>query len=150
MRGANPRLLFFNKSLKAADSGDQVKEKIMKVKDFLEVLKKHNIPEDVRIISDSGWECGATDIEAIYYNKEKNSITLVQGDTMYLNSHIGEYLIYIDEKVADKNAFNSTHNVVGEFVPNKELLGTSVWKNTGYAILDKNNRVVVKPLEEKT
>jgi hypothetical protein len=121
----------------------------MEVRDFLNVLKKYNIPEDVKILSNSGWECGATDIEAIYYNKEKNSITLVQGDTMYLRNHIGEYLIYIDEKVADKNAFNSTHNVVGKFVHNKELLGTSVWKETGYAVLDKNNQVIVKPLEEK-
>lgn len=43
----------------------------MEVRDFLEVLKKHNIPEDVKILSDSGWECGATDIEAIYYNKKR-------------------------------------------------------------------------------
>lgn len=121
----------------------------MEVREFLNALKEYNIPEDVKISSDSGWECDATGIEAIYYNKEKNSITLVQGDTMYLNSHIGEYLIYIDEKVADKNAFNPTHNAVGEFVPNKELFGTSVWKEIGYAVLDENNQVVVKPLEEK-
>ena len=121
----------------------------MEVRDFLAVLKEHNIPEDVKILSDSGWECGATDIEAVYYNKKENYITLVQGDTMYLNNHIGEYLIYIDEKVVDKNAFNPTHNTVGEFVPNKELFGTSVWKNTGYAALDENNQVIAKPLEEK-
>lgn len=123
----------------------------MKVKDFLEVLEKHNIPEDVKILSDSGWECDATDIEAVYYNKEKNFIVLVQSSNAMPQYHIGEYLIYADKKIIDDDdvIFAPECNVVGEFVPNKELLGTSVWKNTGYAILDKNNRVVVKPLEEK-
>ena len=68
---------------------------------------------------------------------------------MYLNNHIGEYLIYIDEKVVDKNAFNSTHNSIMTFVPNKELYGFSEWKEIGYAVLDENNQVIVKPLEEK-
>lgn len=121
----------------------------MEVRDFLNALKEHNIPEDVKILSNSGWECGATDIEAIYYNKEKNSITLVQGDTMYLRNHIGEYLIYIDEKVVDKNAFNYTHNRIMALVPNSELYSFSYWKEIGYAVLDENNQVVVKSLEEK-
>lgn len=121
----------------------------MEVKDFLGILEKHNIPENTKIISDTNWKRGTVDIEAIFYNKEKNYIELIQNETMYLNQHIGEYLIYINKEFIDKDSFDCTYNTVGEFVPNKELLGTSVWKNTGYAILDKNNRVVVKPLEEK-
>ena len=118
----------------------------MKVKDFLEVLKEHNIPEDVKILSDSGWECGATDIEAVYYNKEKNFIVLVQSSNAKPQYHIGEYLIYADKKIIDNDfTFVPECNAVGEFVSNQELLGTSVWKEIGYAVLDENNQVVVKP-----
>ena len=35
-----------------------------------EILQKNNISEDVTILSNSGWECGATDINAIYYREK--------------------------------------------------------------------------------
>ena len=121
----------------------------MEVRNFLNVLKEYNIPEDTKIIADTNWKCGTIDIEAIFYNKEKSYIELIQNETMYLNQHIGEYLIYINKEFIDKDSFDCTYNTVGEFVPNKELLGTFVWKEIGYAVLDENNQVIVKPLEEK-
>lgn len=122
----------------------------MVIKDFLEVLKKYNIPEDVKILSDSGWECGATDIEAIYYNKEKNFIVLVQSSNAMPRYHIGEYLIYANKKIIDDDfTFVPEYNSIMTFVPNDELYGFSNWEEIGYAVLDENNQVVVKPLEEK-
>lgn len=43
-----------------------------------EIMKKHNIPEDVRFLSNSGWECGATDMPIVYYHKEDNILEFIQ------------------------------------------------------------------------
>ena len=40
----------------------------MKLNKLLELINKHNIPDDVLIQSDSGWECDATDMDGVYYN----------------------------------------------------------------------------------
>ena len=45
----------------------------MTVKLLNDILKENNIPEDVVMWSDSGWECDATDMDCIYYNKIKNN-----------------------------------------------------------------------------
>lgn len=42
-----------------------------------ELVKKYNIPEDAILFSNSGWECGATEIDALYYSPSKNEIHLV-------------------------------------------------------------------------
>ena len=31
------------------------------------VMEEHNIPDDAKLMSDSGWECGATNMNGIYY-----------------------------------------------------------------------------------
>lgn len=122
----------------------------MEVREFLNALKEYNIPEDVEIFSDSGWECDATGIEAIYYNKEKNFIILVQSSNAMPKYHVGEYLIYADKKIIDDDfTFVSKCNGITILVPNNKLYGFSDWKEIGYAVLDENNQVVVKPLEEK-
>lgn len=41
-------------------------------------IKENNIPEDVKLLSDSGWECNATGIRAAYYNRENNVLFLYQ------------------------------------------------------------------------
>ena len=45
-----------------------------------ELIEKHNIPKDVKLMSDSGWECGSTDMDGAYYFKEDNLIIFTQGD----------------------------------------------------------------------
>lgn len=109
----------------------------MEVRDFLEVLKKHNIPEDVRIISDS--KCNCSDIDAIFYDKNGKCLNLAQGETIYINQHIREYLIYVDNELIDEDSFSPIYNSVFN----------SEFKKIGYAALDENNQVIVKPLEEK-
>lgn len=42
-----------------------------------ELIKKNNIPENATLFSNSGWECGATEIDALYYSPSKNEIHLV-------------------------------------------------------------------------
>lgn len=42
------------------------------------IIEENNIPHDVKLMSDSGWECGASDMDGVYYNKEKNEIVFTQ------------------------------------------------------------------------
>lgn len=44
-----------------------------------ELCKKNNIPDNVELLSDSGWECDPTDMDGVYYSKEKNTIIFTQG-----------------------------------------------------------------------
>ena len=48
---------------------------------FLELeklFKKYNIPKDVKLMSNSGWECDATEMDGVYYCKEENLIHFTQ------------------------------------------------------------------------
>lgn len=42
------------------------------------IIEENNIPHDVKLMSDSGWECGASDMDGVYYNREKNEIMFTQ------------------------------------------------------------------------
>ena len=55
----------------------------MKLNKLLELISKHNIPEDVLLQSDSGWECDATDMDGVYYNRKLNVIVFTQ----YINEN---------------------------------------------------------------
>ena len=50
----------------------------------LEKLNKicadNNIPSDVTFMSDSGWECGPTEMNGVWYNPETRVIVFTQGD----------------------------------------------------------------------
>jgi len=42
------------------------------------LIVKHNIPSNVTLKSDSGWECDETDMDGVYYNKDINEIVFTQ------------------------------------------------------------------------
>lgn len=44
-----------------------------------EIIRKYNIPHNVRMMSDSGWECDATDMNGVFYNEKENIIVFTQG-----------------------------------------------------------------------
>ena len=50
----------------------------MKLNNLLKLINKHNIPDDVLLKSDSGWECGATEMGGAYYNRKLNIIVFTQ------------------------------------------------------------------------
>ena len=50
----------------------------MKINELLSLLNKHKIPLDADIQSDSGWECDATDMDGVYYNRKLNVIVFTQ------------------------------------------------------------------------
>lgn len=50
----------------------------MKVDRLLTLLRKNNIPFSVKMMSDSGRECDATEMNGVYYNSKINTIVFTQ------------------------------------------------------------------------
>jgi hypothetical protein len=48
-----------------------------------QIVEDNNIPDDVTLMSDSEWECGATDMDGVYYNEEENTIVFTQEGNEY-------------------------------------------------------------------
>lgn len=51
----------------------------MTFKKLKQIFIENNIPEDVILKSDSGWECDPTNMDGIYYNREDNIVVFTQG-----------------------------------------------------------------------
>ena len=75
------------------------------------IIKENNIPNDVIIRSDSGWECGDTACDGVWYNKKKNVIVLTQDiegtsrlhDTKYKSGQLVSKTILPDWVCLSKN-----------------------------------------------
>lgn len=50
----------------------------MTIKKLNEIFNYYNIPETATLTSDSGWECDATEMNGVYYNKKLNTIVFTQ------------------------------------------------------------------------
>lgn len=50
----------------------------MTFKRLEELIIKNNIPKDVKLMSDSGWECCETEMNGVYYNQNDNCIIFTQ------------------------------------------------------------------------
>ena len=42
------------------------------------IIVDNNIPDDAHLMSDSGWECNATEMNGVYYDKFKKLIVFTQ------------------------------------------------------------------------
>lgn len=51
----------------------------MTFNELKKLLADNNIPDDVHFESDSGWEYGPTEMDGVFYNREKNTIVFTQG-----------------------------------------------------------------------
>ncbi len=50
----------------------------MTLEKLKEIMDKNGVPGNVRLMSNSGWELGATDMDGILWNPEENVIHFVQ------------------------------------------------------------------------
>ena len=55
----------------------------MTVGELFNIFRQNNIPNDAILMSDSGWECSATDMDGVYYNKLKNIVVFTQQISKY-------------------------------------------------------------------
>lgn len=58
-----------------------------------QIVMENNIPNDAKMMSDSGWECDATDMDGIYYNSATNTLVFTQSGSQYdfYHSHPEEW-----------------------------------------------------------
>ena len=47
------------------------------------IIAENNIPQDVELQSDSGWECCETDMNGVYYDEQNNRLIFTQSGKMY-------------------------------------------------------------------
>ena len=50
----------------------------MTFKKLQKLIKQYNIKEDVKLMSDSGWEVDETEMDGVYYNQRLNIIIFTQ------------------------------------------------------------------------
>lgn len=63
----------------------------MTYKKLKEIIEKNHIPEDVHLMSNSGWECGATEMDGVYYSPSANEIHFTQSsEYRSANDYAGE------------------------------------------------------------
>lgn len=51
--------------------------------ELLNIFKRYNIPDNAILVSDSGWECSATSIDGVYYDKTGNTVVFTQEFSKY-------------------------------------------------------------------
>jgi len=68
---------------------------------FIKILEENNIPADVTMMSDSGWEMDASHMDGVFYNETKCTLVFTQGgdkyDEHYFNKD-GWKLLYSGDK----------------------------------------------------
>ena len=62
----------------------------MTIGEFKKIIQKNNIPEDVTMLSDSGWECSETDMDGVWYNEEEKDIVFTQNGDEYESDYFGK------------------------------------------------------------
>lgn len=73
------------------------------------IIEENNIPKDVKLMSDSGWECDETEMDGIFYNKEQNILIFTQHGDHYDGWYLKDGWVCIYGKLKDfkdKNGFD--------------------------------------------
>ncbi|MBO4314271.1 MAG: hypothetical protein J5838_08260 [Desulfovibrio sp.] len=51
----------------------------MTFEELCRIFREHGIPDDAHLLSDSGWECDETEMDGIWFNRERNEVVFTQG-----------------------------------------------------------------------
>lgn len=70
------------------------------------ICEENDIPKDALLMSDSGWDCGATDMDGIFYSKDDNTVFITQGDWTDIAHGYTDFggcvLIYIPDEALNR------------------------------------------------
>lgn len=47
------------------------------------IVDENNIPKNVKLMSDSGWECDETNMDGIFYSEKENTLIFTQEGDVY-------------------------------------------------------------------
>lgn len=67
------------------------------------IIIQNDIPKNVLLLSDSGWECDATDMDGVYYDEEENTLIFTQ--------HISKYDGYFNNLKCVGGKFDNLTNI---------------------------------------
>ena len=70
--------------------------------ELINIFKQNNIPNDAILMSDSGWECFATDMDGVYYNKLENTVVFTQKISKYDRYYGSDGWIVCKKKVVQR------------------------------------------------
>ena len=56
---------------------------ILTLDSLIKLCEKHNIPKDVELYSDSGWECSASPMNEAFYNQKRNVLVFTTENFPY-------------------------------------------------------------------
>ena len=73
----------------------------MTFKKLQKLIKQYNIKEDVKLMSDSGWEVDETEMDGVYYNEKLNIIIFTQSfeqTSVYDNNKDKDWIKLIERK----------------------------------------------------
>lgn len=59
-----------------------------------QIIEENNIPHDVQLQSDSGWECCETEMDGVYYDAGKNRLIFTQ-EGKVSDEWFGKNIVYI-------------------------------------------------------
>ena len=62
----------------------------MTIKEFNKIIQDNNIPDDVTMMSDSGWECCESDMDGAYYNEVEKRIIFTQHGDIFDSNWYGK------------------------------------------------------------
>lgn len=69
----------------------------MKFYELVELFDKFGVSEDVKLKSDSGWECGATEMNGIFYNEKENLVVFTQTSDASDDEYSGQDWVCLTE-----------------------------------------------------
>lgn len=49
------------------------------------IMAQNSVPSDVKLMSDSGWECDATEMDGIFFNRKENILVFTQCNELSQN-----------------------------------------------------------------
>lgn len=52
------------------------------------LIEENDIPKDVHLQSDSGWECSETEMDGVWYNRETNTMIFTQDNDDYYKGYM--------------------------------------------------------------
>ena len=73
----------------------------MTFKRLQKIIKDNGISENVRLLSDSGWECSATDMDGVFYSAKENTIVFTQIGEEILNGKIMKETTHVKRDFPD-------------------------------------------------
>lgn len=115
----------------------------MTIENLNKIIQKYNIPSNVILMSDSGWECSKTDMDGVYYNKKENIIVFTQhfnyNETYYVEENGWIPLELNNELREQLNSYCYELDMYDEIElkPNTELHNKSLEQGFVYVLYSK-------------